>query len=617
MERSKLIECIRDEGYSYNFTPVAVELIVDRDDLSEIVTAVEQYEDIDTITEEIVEAVHENRELPDIDWASFLELKARCEQGEDEGGFKQMVAELRKVPVLTKSVDEGAHIEAPSVVEARPGTTAEAAATAPRLIKEESGPAILIDSTVPTQVPTIPPVAPGAVRGPVSTGDAEEGAVVVLGSRPETMIRGDLMTSAQVLMEYRESFEQRGTVDDFMSYFSSRYKKLKKLLEARSELSSLLSIERAASYNADGEYGREDISVIGMVTEKTVTKNGHIMLTIEDPSGEVRVLILKDKQELMERGKAIVQDEVIGIQGSPGRDILFCNDMIFPNVHHHNPMPRTEEEVYAVFISDVHVGSNEFRDKEFERFLSWLRGEWGNEKKRQMAARVGYLLIAGDLVDGIGIYKGQDKELAITDIYKQYEVFARYMDMVPEGIQTVIIPGNHDVSREAEPQPAVFNEFARDLYEKDRFIISSNPSLVRLHDTLDVLMYHGASLDSMIDALPQLKDGYNRPSLVMEELIRKRHLNPIFGHKTRIFPEREDMLVIQQVPHVFHAGHVHTYDHTMYRGIHLINSGTFQGQTEFQVRMGHQPTPSIVPVLNLKTSDIHRLGFAEVNRGGV
>ncbi|MDP7081337.1 MAG: DNA-directed DNA polymerase II small subunit [Candidatus Undinarchaeales archaeon] len=608
MERSKLIECIRDEGYSYNFTPEAVELIVDRDDLDEIVTAVEQYEDIDTITEEIVEALHENRELPDIDWASFLELKARCERGEDEGGFKQMVAELRKVSVPTESVNDSALIEEPSVVEAQSGTTAEAAATAPRLIKEENGPAILIDSTVLTQVPTTSPVA---------TGGAEEGVVVVLGSRPETMIRGDLRTSAQVLMEYRESFDQRGTVDDFMTYFSSRYKKLKKLLEGRPELSSLLSIERAASYNADGEYGREDISVIGMVTEKTVTKNGHIMLTIEDPSGTVRVLILKDKQELMEKGNAIVQDEVIGIRGSPGKDILFCNDLIFPNVHLRNPIPRTEEEVYAVFISDVHVGSNEFRDKEFERFLSWLRGEWGDEKKRQMAARVGYLLIAGDLVDGIGIYKGQDKELTITDIYKQYEVFARYMEMVPEGIQTVIIPGNHDVSREAEPQPAVFNEFARDLYEKDRYIISSNPSLVRLHDTLDVLMYHGASLDSMIDALPQLKDGYNRPSLVMEQLIRKRHLNPIFGHKTRIFPEREDLLVIQPVPHVFHAGHVHTYDHTMYRGIHLINSGTFQGQTEFQVRMGHQPTPSIVPVLNLKTGNIKRLGFAEVNRGGV
>lgn len=608
MERSKLIECIRDEGYSYNFTPEAVELIVDRDDLDEIVTAVEQYEDIDTITEEIVEALHENRELPDIDWASFLELKARCERGEDERGFKQMVAELRKVSVPTESVNDSALIEEPSVVEAQSGTTAEAAATAPRLIKEENGPAILIDSTVLTQVPTTSPVA---------TGGAEEGVVVVLGSRPETMIRGDLRTSAQVLMEYRESFDQRGTVDDFMTYFSSRYKKLKKLLEGRPELSSLLSIERAASYNADGEYGREDISVIGMVTEKTVTKNGHIMLTIEDPSGTVRVLILKDKQELMEKGNAIVQDEVIGIRGSPGKDILFCNDLIFPNVHLRNPIPRTEEEVYAVFISDVHVGSNEFRDKEFERFLSWLRGEWGDEKKRQMAARVGYLLIAGDLVDGIGIYKGQDKELTITDIYKQYEVFARYMEMVPEGIQTVIIPGNHDVSREAEPQPAVFNEFARDLYEKDRYIISSNPSLVRLHDTLDVLMYHGASLDSMIDALPQLKDGYNRPSLVMEQLIRKRHLNPIFGHKTRIFPEREDLLVIQPVPHVFHAGHVHTYDHTMYRGIHLINSGTFQGQTEFQVRMGHQPTPSIVPVLNLKTGNIKRLGFAEVNRGGV
>jgi len=610
MERSELIECIRDEGYSYNFTPEAVELIVNREDLDEVVTAVEQYEDIDTITEEIVEAVHENRGLPDIDWASFLELKARCERGEDDLGFKKLVQELRGAQVPTEDSSEVPPAKRVSIIENQSVTKVETAPAAPRLIKEEDDPVTQTETTVPTQVTATPPIPD---RPPTE----EEETVVVLGSRPETMVRGDLRTSAQVLMEYRESFEQRGTVDDFMTYFSSRYKKLKKLLEGRSELSSLLSIERAASYNSNGEYGREDISVIGMVTEKSITKNGHIMLTIEDPSGEVRVLILKDKQELIDLGKSIVQDEVIGIRGSPGKEILFCNDLIFPDVHYHNPMPRTEEEVYAVFISDVHVGSNEFRDKEFERFLSWLRGEWGNEKKRQMAARVGYLLIAGDLVDGIGIYKGQDKELTIKDIYKQYEVFARYMEMVPDGIQTVIIPGNHDVSREAEPQPAVFNEFARDLYEKDRHIISSNPSLVKLHDTLDVLMYHGASLDSMIDALPHLKDGYNHPSLVMEELIRKRHLNPIFGHKTRIFPEREDLLVIQPIPHVFHAGHVHTYDHTMYRGIHLINSGTFQGQTEFQVRMGHQPTPSIVPVLNLKTGDIHRLGFAEVKRGGV
>jgi DNA polymerase II small subunit len=156
----------------------------------------------------------------------------------------------------------------------------------------------------------------------------------------------------------------------------------------------------------------------------------------------------------------------------------------------------------------------------------------------------------------------------------------------------------------------VFQEFARELYQRDRIILTSNPSLVRLHECVDVLLYHGASIDSMIDALPHLKDGYNSPHIVMEELVRKRHLNPIYGHKTRVFPEREDHLVIEPVPNVFHAGHVHTLGLGSYRDLLLVNSGAFQGRTEFQVRLGHHPTPSVIPVLNLRTGEPHRISFA-------
>jgi len=36
---------------------------------------------------------------------------------------------------------------------------------------------------------------------------------------------------------------------------------------------------------------------------------------------------------------------------------------------------------------------------------------------------VKYILVAGDIVDGIGIYPNQEKELVVKDVYKQYEMF--------------------------------------------------------------------------------------------------------------------------------------------------------------------------------------------------
>lgn len=717
MERSDLIACVREEGYAYNFTPGAAARIVDRDDLEHVIRAVEPYEDIDTITEEIVDAVHDCDALPGLDWGTFQEMKARSQLGQGEDAFREMVRELRGElagaegearlrplePATEMDVtgerngrgrcaDVGADATAPagdavpvgpagdratraapdaSVAERDGGDRSAAgvdgpdaglgrapadgdggrsrasggrapnagagvglrrAAAAGMVTLAVPGMASDIACAIPPS-PLIVPVAPctaltEADTSTTTASDADAALVSlappttvttrVLGSSRAALVRGDLQTTVRVLMEHRESFEPRGEVKDFVNYFSSRYRKVRKLIERRRELvdrSSLMSIERAVSFNASGQLDREDVSVIGIVSDRAVSKNGHIMLTLEDATGSVRVMLLKDRKELVDKGASVVLDEVIGVRGGARKDVIFAKDIVFPDVPCHNPFPRTEEEVYVAFISDTHVGSNAFRPKEFERFLAWLRGEWGSEAQRAVASRVGYLLVAGDLVDGIGVYKGQDKELAIPDIYRQYEEFANYLERVPEGVQTVIIPGNHDISREAEPQPAVFREFARGLYERDRFILSSNPCLVRVHDAVDVLMYHGASLDSMIDALPHLKDGYNKPQLVMEELIRKRHLNPIYGHKTRIFPENEDLLVIDRLPNVLHAGHVHTIGHACYRDILLVNSGTFQGRTEFQVRLGHQPTPGIIPLLNLRTGDLQRVGFGVASRG--
>ena len=61
------------------------------------------------------------------------------------------------------------------------------------------------------------------------------------------------------------------------------------------------------------------------------------------------------------------------------------------------------------------------------------------------------------------------------------------------------------------------------------------------------------------------------------------------------------MLVIDDVPDIFQTGHVHISGIETYKGVLLLNSGTWQKQTGFQASVGITPTPGIAILVNLKT----------------
>jgi len=62
-------------------------------------------------------------------------------------------------------------------------------------------------------------------------------------------------------------------------------------------------------------------------------------------------------------------------------------------------------------------------------------------------------------------------------------------------------------------------------------------------------------------------------------------------------------------------GHVHKNGYFEdYFGTTLINSGTFQAQTGYQVSMGHLPTPCKVPVYSLDTGKLEILDFSREGR---
>ncbi len=154
--------------------------------------------------------------------------------------------------------------------------------------------------------------------------------------------------------------------------------------------------------------------------------------------------------------------------------------------------------------------------------------------------------------------------------------------------------------RRAEPQPSI----PFDLM-KSEVVRIGNPSNIEI-EGLKHLIYHGTSLDSLISSMSGLS--YSKPEEAMLELIKRRHLSPIYGDSL-IVPEAHDYLVIDEEPDIVHVGHVHKNGWMMYRGTTLLNSGTFQDRTDFQVRMGHVPTPGLVPVLEAMSGKMNHISF--------
>ncbi len=378
-----------------------------------------------------------------------------------------------------------------------------------------------------------------------------------------------------------------GEYGDFVRTFRDRYERLSKVLRGRVN-------HRPAEAIAEMP-GGSDAAMIGLVNDVRSTKSGHWLVELEDTTGTFPALIMKDKG-LADLVDEILMDECLAVEGTLADDsgILFADSLHFPDVPRTHRTGGADRHVQAALISDVHVGSDEFMADAWSSFTDWLH--------TPEAEPVEYLLLAGDMVDGVGVYPDQDEELEIVDIYEQYEAFAEYLKEVPADTEIVMIPGNHDAVRLAEPQPG-FNDEIRSIMDVHDAQIVSNPATVSV-EGVDVLMYHGVSLDEVIAELPEEKASYDEPHKAMYQLLKKRHVAPQFGGHTRVAPEERDYLVIEDVPDVFHTGHVHKLGWGKYHNVLAVNSGCWQAQTDFQKSVNIDPDSGYAPILDLDTLDM-------------
>ncbi|NQU98385.1 metallophosphoesterase [Candidatus Woesearchaeota archaeon] len=414
----------------------------------------------------------------------------------------------------------------------------------------------------------------------------------------------------KVLYSYDKKSKKR-VVNDFVQFFNHRFKSLERIIRQRPEMQGLISLNKLRLKSE-----KDNVSIIGMIKEKNITKNNNVILKVEDLSGQMTVLIHKNNVELHEIAKDLVLDEVIGVVGVLGKDIIFANNLVFPEISLNKELKKGPTETYAVFISDLHFGSKVFLKKEFEKFIFWLNGEIGTEEQRNMAKKTKYIFLTGDLVEGVGIYPSQEEDLEIKDIKDQYKELAKHLLKIKGDRKLIITPGNHDAGRIAEPQPPMYNDFAEAIWKIPNTIIVSNPALVNIDASkdfsgLDILLYHGFSLIYYANNVVSLRNagGQKRVDLIMKFLLQRRHLAPTHESNLYIPDAEEDPLVISTVPDVFVTGHIHRATASQYRNVTILNTSCWDKITEDQEKRGLEPQPARAFVLNIQTRKVKLINF--------
>ena len=324
-------------------------------------------------------------------------------------------------------------------------------------------------------------------------------------------------------------------VEGYTSLFRSRYEKSMHILSLRPDSRRITRVKTLKKKNTDTgnqkSYMRHEqfsgsssttMVVAGLVMSRQFKRHG-LEIVIDDFSGDLHAM--GTTEDIKKQGSLITTDQMVmlELENSGKSQNFVIKNIISPDIPDHLPN-RAKSESYVVLISDLHVGSKYFMETAFMKFLNWISSADDDEIVR----KIKFLCIGGDLIDGIGIFPNQDKELLELNINSQMSHVMDLLSRIPKHINVFVIPGNHDPGRRALPQPSIPRQNSEKLYTFQNFKMLGNPSLIELNG-VKILMYHGQSLDDIIGTIPDLS--YAKPAEAMKVLLRARHLSPIYGER--------------------------------------------------------------------------------------
>jgi len=397
----------------------------------------------------------------------------------------------------------------------------------------------------------------------------------------------------EILSDPTDKITSAEGVDGYGKLFASRFAKLKQIMSNRPESKKVREIASVKSITKTDD----ELFVWGLVSDRKSDRN-ITKITLEDPTGSVELAVFEG--DLKDAADTLLMDQFAMLRIIPAKNGgFFAKEILLPDIPEH-ATNRSKTETYAVFLSDLHVGSKFFMEEELLEFINWI------SSADPIARKIRFVVVGGDLIDGVGVFPGQEKILNQTTTEEQLQKTFEVLDKIPKHIKVFLISGNHDAGRKALPQPAIPKIYNSELWDRENFFMLGNPSMISLNG-VKVLMYHGQSIDDVVRTTPGVS--YDKPAAVMRHFLKARHMSPIYGSRTPIAPETEDMMVIDDVPDIFHSGHVHFVGLDLYKGVLIINSGAWQRQTDFQESVGITPTPGMAIIVNLQTMKVFQKDF--------
>lgn len=393
------------------------------------------------------------------------------------------------------------------------------------------------------------------------------------------------------IVDYTPKINIKGDAEDWVNYFTSRYHKLKQIIVQNLGQHTQIACIRDSPC--------EQVSIVGLIYEQRTTPRGHVIWTVEDMSGSTRVVITKESRAF-KMCSSVLQDAVVGITGAVSRngDCIFAQDVKLPDVPADTPWPDGCRGK-VVIMSDTQIGS--------KYALLDALGAAVKEIKDMDGLRA--VIHLGDLVDHRGVYPGQEEELTVKSISEQYKIAAEYLSMLPT-VPVILVPGNHSLGGAGNkiPSPALpKTDETLPIYELGNVVPVSDPAEIVFDGKVRFLLTHGLSIHSILSSygIPPTPEG---AILAVRAMLSHRHICPPYGtREAQITPCGEDFLVIQNIPNLVAAGHLHMCATGEYRGIRIAVAGSFQSETPYMTAQGLKASPPSYIVVDMEEGEVEHV----------
>jgi DNA polymerase II small subunit/DNA polymerase delta subunit B len=402
--------------------------------------------------------------------------------------------------------------------------------------------------------------------------------------------------------------DDRRRSPDYRRLFRSRFSQLRDIVAVRLS-SSPSSIEEAIQLPDASQ-----VTVIGMVCTRFSLRDQNV-LELESPRSPDRLRVIFSSKTSIKGGKEIFLDSVIAVagqmktralqeQGTAKMRYLGGTSVFHPGTLPRSPVVPFEDKtrsIYMAVIGDLHVGSIHFAKDVFESFIHQITTEAESVPGGECPSLI---VVLGDLIEGSWgrRHPSEKGNQEFPTIESQYAYLAKALSTLPETTTLIVIPGEHDFTRRALPQPAIDVEHIETLSRLANSRFRENPCWLTLNGRSTALLFHGQGLEKM----GRITKTFDSSTDFLIECLEQRHLCLSWGSEM-LAPEPIDYLVIDKQPDLFLVGHLHSAAYTYHNGTTLISAGTFCEAPSPVKKLPR--SVGVVPFLDLTSLEVEMASF--------